>query len=475
MSRKYWLSMLVGFLIFVVLYLYFTKFSIESFTDTPSSDTSNNNTTMNETTPSSAAAMVASLKNLLTGVIQQKSETTFTYIEDKTKIPKQDSLIVYLSCYSDFTGYDSKQSSYSSASNKWYNHVLKSDPFNIISSDALPASIRPPDGLPLLHKRLIGPRSDELNSKTYTLDAFSVSFFVKNEDFVFDGSNPIELFKIFVESPHYIKIFIEPNTLDSSKVNLVTIFGTSEDRYVIPIAKLALKAGGNAVLMTVSYNKLEKPSPKLYIYIGESQFTSGAIANPPNFVLGNSNIEINSLQTWDTRLYGFMYFTSFLTLDEHKKLTDYFNLQASGISSMIEQLKQLTEKQVEEINQLVESQSVTIDDIRKELEICKIEQSKSALEQESKETEKWMIKMNGYKVVSHDDLQKCSLLKIENVFQSQPETTGTTGTTPSSSEPFMISSPDSLKGVSPITPDLSKVTSKSDDLSSKIENLFGGR
>lgn len=470
MSKKYGWSILIGFLTFVLIYLYYKRFYIEGFTgETTESVTPVEGETVDAT---SATKLIDSLKSLLTGVIQQNENNTFTYIEDKNKIPNINHLIFYLSCYSDFTSYDEKQNGYVASTNKWYNHLTKIDPFNIISSSILPVSIRPPSGLPMLNKRIIGPRSDQLNTNNYTLNAFTVSFFVKNEDFVFEDNNPIELFKIYVESPNYIKMFIEPNELDSTKVNLVTIFGTLTDRYVIPIAKLALKASGNPVLMTFTYDSTEKPNPKLYVYIGESQFSSSAITTPPAFVLGNSNIEINNNQTWNTALYAFMYFKNSITLDIQKQLIDYFNLQASGISSMVEQLKQLSEKQVEEINQLISSQSLTIDQVRKDLEQCKVANSKYETDKQNKELEKWMVQMDGYKTVSQDDLQKCTLLKVNN-----PYVSGSTSNLPvpeseKTTEQFKISIPDYLKGIESIKPELSGIVKKSDDLKGTISNYF---
>ena len=477
MSRKYLLSLFIGFLAFTIGYVYYTKFYVEGFVgETNSNDIpAANGGAAEETTNDAAANLINSLKALLSGVINQSDTNTFTYVETNSKIPNYENLMFYLSSFSDFTSYDTKQKAYQAESNKWYNHISNTDPFNIISSTALPVSIRPPNGLPLLNKQLVGPPSDQLNIKNFTMDSFTMSFLVKNNDFVFENSNPIELFKVFVESPNYIKILLEPHATDTTKVNLVTIFGSIEDRYVIPIAKLALKAGGNKVLMTITYNKDEKPSPKLYVFIGESQFSSSVITTPPVFILGNSKIEINSTQKWDAILYSFMYFKNTINLEMHKKLTEYFDLQMSGISSMVDQLKQLSDNQVNEINKLIESQSLTISDISSQLEKCKIIESKYAKEKEDKDVQKWMVNMEGYKTVSSDDLQKCTLLKVNNVFAAEEKKTTSTSDkeeTGAGEEKFMVKIPDYLKGVDSINPSLDKVTSNSKDLNKKIDNNF---
>lgn len=484
MSRKYLLSLLIGFLAFSIGYIYYTKFYVEGFVGTPQNNEAPIiNSEGEKTTSDTAVNLVTSLKSLLSGVINQSDKNTFTYIEQNSKIPNYENLMFYLSSFSDFTSYDVKQKAYQAESNKWYNHISNTDPFNIISSTALPVSIRPPNGLPLLNKQLVGPPSDQLNISNLSMDSFTMSFLVKNNDFVFEGLNPIELFKVFVESPNYIKILLEPHATDATKVNLVTIFGSIEDRYVIPIAKLALKAGGNKVLMTVTYNKNEKPAPKLYVFIGEAQFSSSAITTPPVFILGNSRIEINSTQKWDAVLYSFMYFKNTINLETHKKLIDYFELQTSGISSMVEQLKQLSDNQINEINKLIESQSLTISDISSQLEKCKIIESKYAKDKEDKDVQKWMVNMDGYKVVSSDDLQKCTLLKVNNIFSSvdkgEPTTTDQDGLTSDSEtvkteeeEKFMVKKPEYLKGVNVINPILDKVESNSKNLKNKIDNYF---
>ena len=126
MSKKYAWSILVGFLTFVLIYLYYTRFYVEGFTvETTQTSTSTSGETIEQ---DSATKLINSLKSLLTGVIEQNENNTFTYTEDKTKIPNINNLIFYLSCYSDFTSYDSKQNGYVASTNKWYNHITKIDP-----------------------------------------------------------------------------------------------------------------------------------------------------------------------------------------------------------------------------------------------------------------------------------------------------------------------------------------------------------
>jgi len=435
-----------------------------------------------------AQKIVDSLKGLLNGLVSTDSTTnTFTYIEDKTKIPNYENLIIYISSYSDFTSYNKDQANYLPAANKLYNHIANTDPFTIITSDTLPISIRPPNGLPLKNKQIVGPRSDQLNISDFSLNAFTVSFFVKNEDFVFVENNPIELFRIFVESPNYIRVLVEPHATDATKVNMVTIFGLETDRYAIPIAKLALKAAGNPILMSISYNKSELPSPKLYIYLGETQFTSALITTPPVFVLGNSKIAINNAGKWDAGLLGFLYFKNFINLETHIKIIEYFTRQSSGVATIIDQLKQLSEDQVAKLNDMLVNQSITINTIRADLEKCKIVQDKAAEDAAKKEEEKWMVKKDGFITVSSDDLKKCTLLNVANPYaEAAAESTGTppassggTGISGSGAGPaaaavdkFTIQPLDILKDIKAINPDLSKVTQIKTGLASEIANLF---
>jgi len=298
-----------------------------------------------------ALTIVTSLKTLLNGLLGNSTIDTFTYIEDKTKIPNYENLIIYLSTYSNFTSYDKGQANYIPAANKLFNHISNTDAFMIVTSGSgsgtLPTSIAPPNGLPLLNKQITGVPSSKLNPGSLELEAFTVSFFVKISDFDFSvAGTQIDIFKIFFESPNSIRVYVTQNTQDNTKVNIVTIFGNNDNTYTIAIAKDALKASGNPILMSFTYNKRESATPKLYIYLGETSF-SAPITAIPSFVLGNSPIKINDGGKWDANLHGFMYFKNSISLETHKKIIEYFNLQTSGVATIIEQLNNFLNKNVD--------------------------------------------------------------------------------------------------------------------------------
>lgn len=427
MSRTYLLSVIFGFLLFLVIYWYIRRSNIEMFetaaTSTTTSSTSGGDNTIDTT---KATELVSSLQSLLSGLASyDETKKSITYIEDPSQIPNVSNLDIYLSTFSDFTAHDNKLKGYEVDRQKWNNHVKVSEPFMLLTSESLPASIRNPPGMPLNNLVITGPRSDELSSSDYMLKEFSMCFFVKNNTFVFDeNKTPIELFRVFVETPYYVLSRFEPDETDATKVKLITIVGLDvEDvkethRYSITIPISTLKSSGNNILISVVYNTdNDRKKGVLNVHIGTTSFKAET-DTPPAIVLGNSRIRINGSGKWDARLFGYMYFKSAITKEQHETLIQYFNKQLSGIAAMLDELKKLTEKQLQDLDNLVKQQSLSIEDIKKELEQCKVLQKDKDKAKKKAEEDKWTIKMDGYKPVSAEDLEKCTLLKVDNLYKN---------------------------------------------------------
>jgi hypothetical protein len=437
MSRTYLLSVIFGFLLFLVIYWYVRRTNIEMFettttsTETTTTTTSTSSGDNNTIDTTKATELVSSLQNLLSGLASyDETKKSITYIEDPTQIPNVNNLDIYLSTFSDFTAYDNKLKGYEVDRQKWNNHVKTSEPFMLLTSESLPASIRNPPGMPLNNLVITGPRSDELASSDYMLKEFSMCFFVKNNTFVFDeNKTPIELFRVFVETPYYVLSRFEPDETDATKVKLITIVGLDvEDvnkthRYSITIPISTLKSSGNNILISVVYNTdNDRKKGVLNVHIGTTSFKAET-DTPPAIVLGNSRIRINGSGKWDARLFGYMYFKSAITKEQHEALIQYFNKQLSGIAAMLDELKKLTEKQLQDLDDLVKQQSLSIEDIKKELEQCKVLQTDKDKAKKKAEEDKWTIKMDGYKPVSAQDLEKCMLLKVDNLYKKAKKET----------------------------------------------------
>lgn len=479
MSRTYLLSVIFGFLLFLVIYWYVRRTKIEMFetattpTATTVASTSGDTNTIDT---KKATELVSSLQSLLSGLASyDESKKSFTYIEDPSQIPNVKNLDIYLSTFSDFTAYDNKLKGYEADRQKWNNHVKSSEAFMLLTSESLPASIRNPPGMPLNNLVITGPRSDELASTDYMLKEFSMCFFVKNNNFVFDENKaPIELFRVFVETPYYVLARFEPDTTDSTKVKLITIVGLDvEDvkethRYSITIPISTLKSSGNNILMSVVYNTdNDRKKGVLNVHIGTTSYKAET-DTPPAIVLGNSRIRINGSGKWDARLFGYMYFKTAITKEQHEALIQYFNKQLSGIAAMLDELKKLTEKQLQDLDNLVKQQSLSIDDIKKQLEQCKVLQEEKDKAKAKAEEDKWTIKMDGYKPVSAEDLEKCTLLKVDNLYKqlneatSAPKDTTLDVKTEKKEETFQLKKPFKK----------SEVSSKDPKLTKAVENYF---
>ena len=477
MSRTYLLSVIFGFLLFLVIYWYVRRTKIEMFetattsTATTVASTSGDTNTIDTT---KATELVSSLQSLLSGLASyDESKKSFTYIEDPSQIPNVKNLDIYLSTFSDFTAYDTKLKGYEADRQKWNNHVKSSEPFMLLTSESLPASIRNPPGMPLNNLVITGPRSDELASTDYMLKEFSMCFFVKNNNFVFDENKaPIELFRVFVETPYYVLSRFEPDETDATKVKLITIVGLDvEDvkethRYSITIPISTLKSSGNNILISVVYNTdNDRKKGVLNVHIGTTSFKAET-DTPPAIVLGNSRIRVNGSGKWDARLFGYMYFKTAITKEQHEALIQYFNKQLSGIAAMLDELKKLTEKQLQDLDNLVKQQSLSIDDIKKQLEQCKVLQEEK--DKAKAEEDKWTIKMDGYKPVSAEDLEKCTLLKVDNLHKqlnearSAPKDTTVDVKTEEKEEAFQLKKPFKK----------SEVSSKDPKLTKAVENYF---
>lgn len=421
-----------------------------------------------------AGQLVASLQSLLSGLTSyDETKQSITYIEDPSQIPNSTNLDIYLSSFSDFTAHNTKLKGYEPDRQKWNNHVKTSEPFMLLTSESLPASIRNPPGMPLNNLVITGPRSDELSSTDFTLQAFSMCFFVKNNNFVFDeNKSPIELFRVFVETPHYLLARIEPDETDTTKVKLVTIVGADvEDvnetnRYSITIPISTLKSSGNNILISIVYNTdNDRKKGVLNVHIGTTSYKAETDA-PPQIILGNSRIRINGSGKWDARLFGYMYFKNAITKEQHEALIQYFNKQISGIASILDELKKLTEKQLQDLDNVIKLQSLSIDEIRDQLEKCKIMQADKDKAKQKELEDKWTIKMDGYKPVSSDELEKCSILQIKNPYVKEPVTPSTTPTDKkeeeTKDEPFQLKVPFKSDDIKSIDPKLAKA----------VENYF---
>jgi hypothetical protein len=128
---------------------------------------------------------------------------------------------------------------------------------------------------------------------------------------------------------------------------------------------------------------------------------------------------------WDVKMFAFMYFSNGITLDTHKQLLEYLSKQNSGLDEQLQKLEKVTTEAITQYKNKVVDFENKMSKIVNELSKC----SALALEKEEEEKklykDKWRIKFAEYKDVSDEDIQKCSILKVNNPYTSKDTTTTT--------------------------------------------------
>ena len=410
MRANLYIGILIGLLIFIAVQWYLTRAEkVEAFTESGTgSKSAANSSSSASSTPTTFETVLAALN---------ADPANFKYIEAKEDIPAKEKLLLYYSTFSDKTLYE--QDTYLTQSSHWNNHLVAEQKAFLLTTTSLPVSIKPPNGLPLKSVKMNVVASDKLNPGSSTnppLESFTASFYCRFNSLQFEGTNPIEVFNIFLESPNYARLEIRPIKDDTTNVELVLQLGNKDNVYTVKKPKDALLASGNYVLLSFVYNatpitiEAGQTSSKVLLYIGnnESDNYNAVVTPKPALFLGNSDMVINRTTNLDANLQAFAYFTDPLSFTTHQELLAYFNNQQSGVSSLLNALKAMTKKQLEAVQTYVKDQTVTVEDLQKQLEECK-----AATPEEEKKF-KYNIKLkDDMKPVSEADLESCSILGVK--------------------------------------------------------------
>lgn len=424
MSKAYIISIIVGIAIFMIIFWYNTKNSLEKFDGSPSPATPAPSPAPSANTvqdPRSIKDLVNSLNTLLTSVGSGDVPASFNYTEEFDNIPNKSNLRIYLTTFSDKAKFNETVDIYNPMAQKWNNYMTEDQGFFIVSTQVLPATIKVPNGLALKDKTLNGMRSDEINKADYLLKSFTSTFFLRINSITFTKpEDVIEIFNIFVESPNYVRFTLEPitvnNVISTTNVRVNLQVGGYENKYSFVIPIDTLKSNGNSVVISMVYDGTGTADAKLKLYIGDTEYEK--VYTPiPTLQLGNSRIRINGYSNFDATLFSFMYFAAPLSLEQHKDIITYLNKQQSGVSHIISEVARMTEKQLETLRTFVSDQTLTVDDLRDKLSKCTAE---SAARGPAPEEEfKYNISMLGRSSISTKDLESCSILKIKDRLEKE--------------------------------------------------------
>jgi hypothetical protein len=411
MRANLFIGILIGVLIFVAILWYQNRGSVEGFTTTSTPETTTT-PAPETTTPSTFEAILATLN---------ADPANFKYIEPKESIPAKETLQLYYSSFSDKTL--ANTDTYIPNSQNWNNHLANDQSFFLLTSQVLPVNIKPPHGLALKNLALNGIASDKLNptNTTHTLGSFTASFYCRFNTITFEGENPIEVFSIYLESPNYVRLQLRPskkedNSIDPDNVDIALQLGNPDNVYIVQKPKDALLASGNYILLSFVYDETsitidKNTGSKLYLYIGNNEKDNyNAFVTPkPSLLLGNSPMRINSTTTLDVNLQAFAFYNSALSFTSHKELLDYFSQQQSGMKSILDALKAMTASQITAVQNYVQDQTVTVEDLQKQLEECQAIPKK-----EDEKKFKYGIDLpEGAEGVSATDLESCSILGVK--------------------------------------------------------------
>lgn len=350
-------------------------------------------------TASGSANLLSSLEDILKAMQTSAAPESFKYIEDKKLIPSNSTLSIYLSSFSDKTLYDTNQDVYVSASQRWNNYLKDNEYFFLSGNASVPASIKPPHGLPLKNFTLKGFRSDQLNPTDFKLTSFSASFFLKLNTLTEKAS----LLKIYLETPNELNILVEPVNTTSVKFTLQAGNGT----HICALEKPNEAILNKNVLVSMVY---DETNSKMHLFVDDLEPKECAITTKPTLILGNTEINLNMDGKLDANMYAFLFYKSALTLESHKELKVYLEKQMTGINNILTSLATMTQSQIEVIKSYLDDQTITLEDLKKQLETCKAK----AQTLEAEAPFKYAIKMDGTSTVTKEDLEQCSILEIKS-------------------------------------------------------------
>ena len=404
MRANLYIGVLIGVLIFVAIMWYQNRKSVEGFADAEGKAVTPPAEPASTPVPSSFESILAALN---------ADPTNYKYVEKKENIPGHEKLQLYYSSFSDKTL--ANEDTYQPTMQRWNNHLASEQAYFLLSRDALPVTIKPPHGLPTKNITMNGIPSDKLNpsSATHTLGSFTLSCYTRFNSIVFTENNPIEVFNIYLESPNYARMELRPKlkedkSIDPDNVDIALQIGNSENVYTVTKPKDAILASGNYILLTFVY---DESSGKVFLYIGSNENDNyNAVVTPkPTLVLGNSPIRLNGMATLDMNLQALALYTTALTFETHKALLTYFIEQQSGVASILEALKVMSTAQIAAVQNYVQDQTVTIEDLKKQLEVCEATPKK----EEEKKFKYGIPLPEGAEGVSATDLEGCSILGVK--------------------------------------------------------------
>jgi hypothetical protein len=423
-------------------------------------------------TNSNVTGMLNSLQSSLTSISSGNIPSDFKYIEDITKIPNNSELLLYSTSFSEKTNYNKQIDTYIPSSQRWNNFIHDEQSFFILTNKPLQHSIKPPAGLPLKDTKLEGIRSDEINKSDYLLKSFTAVFFLNFNDITFEeSSDVIEILSISLEAPNYVRLTLEKNISNPSDVYIYTHVGENNttNKSGISVPKSTLISNTGVIISFVYQETSTSASVLRKLYINKltgdtpSHVSNSYTVNTP-LVLGNTRMVINKYTTLNANIFAFMYYSKALTVAEHNIIVDYLNNQKSGIDSVAATIQALSQIRINEISQLIESQTNATTSVREELNRCIAEKNAIAPAPMIIPEFRYKVAMNGSIPVTPEEIRNWRFLNIEERLTTEtPTPTSTSSPSPSPASSIIQSASSTAQSSFPFNikiPFLSNIVAK---------------
>ena len=422
---KYWISILIGFLLVLVMYKNSAKF-LENFTIgtdidpkiTP--DGNGSGGSKGESGPHPSKKNKRDDGGESGPQPSKKTDTTTTTTSSSDAfltLPYPDKLLLYFNSFNveSNPAITNRNTTYQCQNNYWCDTKTTTIKY-FLNGQNVPATIDN-IGLPMKNIMIQGPASYSLVnvSNNYHLNSFTVIFYLNFNTISFDTDAEIILYEMFAESPNNVRIIITEIPNDSNNVEINVIVGPTTLIYswVIPITTLL--SNGNTTLYSLVYDE-DQLLLTFYIGVGKNIYTA-TLDKKPQIILGLTPLEINKNRNLDAFLSAFCYYNYPLSRTDMEAVNKFFIQESSSIYLLQTTLSSLKSSLSSQNNALLNQLNTTSQRIHGlQDKISSLEGKSCPSPQNTAPAARgrhWHIDMDNVSSVNDKDLQQCSPLTLK--------------------------------------------------------------
>ena len=421
---KYWISILIGFLLVLVMYKNSAKF-LENFTIgtdidpkiTPDGNGSGSGGNSETGGPSKGNGGSGGGSGPQPSKKTDTTTTTTSSSDAFLTLPYPDKLLLYFNSFNveSNPAITNRNTTYQCQNNYWCDTKTTTIKY-FLNGQNVPATIDN-IGLPMKNIMIQGPASYSLVnvSNNYHLNSFTVIFYLNFNTISFDTDAEIILYEMFAESPNNVRIIITEIPNDSNNVEINVIVGPTTLIYswVIPITTLL--SNGNTTLYSLVYDE-DQLLLTFYIGVGKNIYTA-TLDKKPQIILGLTPLEINKNRNLDAFLSAFCYYNYPLSRTDMEAVNKFFIQESSSIYLLQTTLSSLKSSLSSQNNALLNQLNTTSQRIHGlQDKISSLEGKSCPSPQNTAPAARgrhWHIDMDNVSSVNDKDLQQCSPLTLK--------------------------------------------------------------